>query len=53
MSVKLYVGGKPAYIFLSRESAEEFVARQKQSVKDRWPMVIRNIRQNTEESKDA
>jgi len=44
MSVKLYVGGKSAYTFLSTQSAEEFLESQSEAVRSAWPMEVRITR---------
>lgn len=40
MSVRLEIGGKPAYTFLSTASAEEFIEAQTEAVRRRWPMKV-------------
>ena len=41
MSVRLCVGGRSAYTFLSTESAQEFVEAQSEAVRRTWPLEIR------------
>lgn len=52
MSVKLFVGGKSAYTFLTRESAEEFVAAQSEAVKAKWELQIK-ITRNREDREET